>query len=129
MRFMTRASSASSVTAPMPVELGETAHRGQRGAQLVARIGDEAPHPLLGGARVLLRALLGVEGVFDLAEHGVQRRAEPADLGVVVCDGDAAAQVAGGDGFGGALDLDEAPQAAAHQEVADPGEQQPARSR
>ena len=34
----------------LPVQLGEAADRGQRCAQLVAGVGDEAAHPLLGSA-------------------------------------------------------------------------------
>ncbi len=56
--------------------------RAQRGAQLVRRVRDELAELLLG---------LGParEGLLDVAEHHVERRAEPPDLGAVVL-GDAA---------------------------------------
>ena len=56
-------------------ELGVAADRGQRGAQLVAGVGDELAHPGLAG--VPRRQRTG-----DAVEHPVQRGAELADLGV-----------------------------------------------
>ena len=58
-------------------ELVVAADRGERGAQLVAGVGDEAPQPGL--------ALLpGGEGGAHVAEHPVERRADLADLGARV---------------------------------------------
>ena len=59
----------------LPVELGEAADRGQRRAQLVAGVGDEPAHPVLGRAGRGLRGLPGAERRLDLAEHRVQRAA------------------------------------------------------
>ena len=51
-------------------QLGIPADRGERGAQLVARVGDELAYPFL--------ALLTlVEGVVDVVEHLVERGARP----------------------------------------------------
>ena len=55
-------------------QLGVPADRGQRGAQLMARVGDELAYPFL--ARVSDR-----EGVVDVAEHPVERGAHLPDLG------------------------------------------------
>ena len=66
------------------------AHGGKRRAQLVRRIGDEAAQP------VLRRGAL-VERLLDLAEHRVERPAEPADLGARVVVLDALGEVAAGD--------------------------------
>ena len=49
----------------LPVQLGEAADRGQRRAQLVAGVGDEAAHPVLGAAGLLLGGLLRAEGALD----------------------------------------------------------------
>ncbi len=46
-------------------------------AQLVARVGDESPHPLF-------VALAGVQRLAHVVEQRVERMADPADLGVVV---------------------------------------------
>ena len=58
-------------------ELVVPADRGERGAQLVAGVGDEAPQPGLA-------LLAGGEGGADVAEHPVERRADLADLGARV---------------------------------------------
>ena len=55
-------------------QLGEPAHGGERGPQLVRGVGDEPAQPIL--RRLALR-----ERLLDLAEHRVQRHAQPADLG------------------------------------------------
>ena len=68
----------------LAVELGEAADRGQRRPQLVAGVGDEAAHPVLGAAGLRLGGLLGPEGALDPGEHAVERRRQPADLGPVV---------------------------------------------
>ena len=93
--------------AALPVVLGEAPDHAQRGAQLVAGVGDEAAHPLLRLARGRLRLRLGAERRLDLAEHAVQRVAEPADLRTRVGVRHAPGQVAGGDGLGRVLDLDQ----------------------
>ena len=64
-------------------ELRVGAHRGERRAQLVRGVGDEAAQAPVGG--------------FDLAEHVVERDAEAADLGALVGDVHAAREVARGD--------------------------------
>jgi hypothetical protein len=53
------------------VELGVGAQRGERGAQLVAGVGEETAHLLLAG-------LAFVQVGLDPGQHAVQRRAEPA---------------------------------------------------
>ncbi|OJX97473.1 MAG: hypothetical protein BGO96_06115 [Micrococcales bacterium 73-15] len=58
-------------------ELGVAADRGERGAQLVARVGDERAHLELGGVPRGERAL-------DVPEHPVDRGADHADLGALV---------------------------------------------
>ena len=58
-------------------ELRVAADRRERGAELVRRIRDERPEPLLGPASLIERRL-------DLREHRVQREAEPSDLGPLV---------------------------------------------
>ena len=60
-----------------PVELGVAAHRDQRGAQLMARVADEAPHLLDGAGAVVERAV-------DPVQHRVERAVQPADLRVGV---------------------------------------------
>ena len=57
-------------------QLGVCAHGGERRAQLVRGVGDEAPQLPLG-------CLARLERRFDLAEHRVEREAEPADLGAL----------------------------------------------
>ena len=79
------------------IELGVAANRGQRSAQLVRGVGDELTH-------LFLRALLDVEGLLDLLEHDVDGIGELADLGALLALGDAAREVAVGDGVGCALD-------------------------
>ena len=71
-------------------ELGIRTDRGQRGPQLVRRVGHEAPE-------LLLRRLAFLEGCLDLREHRVQREPEAADLGLFVDALDALRKVARGD--------------------------------
>jgi hypothetical protein len=80
---------------------------GQRRAQLVRGIGDEAPHPLLGG-RV------------DV-DHRVERVAEPCGLGAGWPGRDASGRVTCRDGVGGLRHRGNRPQA----EAVDPPQQQP----
>ena len=94
-------------------QLGVAADRRERRAQLVRRVGDEPAQPRL--RRGALR-----ERDFDLAEHRVEREAEPADLGSFVGGLDAPGEVAGGDRAGGVAHLLERPQPEAH----DPPRQQ-----
>ena len=85
-----------------PVELGVSAHRDERGAQLVARVADEAAH--LPHGRVALR-----ERGIHPAEHRVDRGLEAADLGRRRLDvGHALAEVARRDRHRGRFDLAEA---------------------
>jgi hypothetical protein len=72
-------------------QLGVAADRGQRGAQLVRGIGDEA-------AQAVLAVLALAEGLLEAIEHRVERDAEPADLGARVGRLDAVREVAPGDG-------------------------------
>jgi hypothetical protein len=58
-------------------QLGISPDGGERGTQLVARVGDEMPYP--GLAR-----LPGGECVGDVTEHPVQRRAHLTHLGTRV---------------------------------------------
>ena len=60
-------------------ELGVAADRGERRAQLVAGVGDEAAH-------LLLALLASRQGGCHVTEHAVERGAEPADLGALVVD-------------------------------------------
>ena len=100
------------------VELGVGAQRGQRVAQLVAGVGEEAPGQFLAGLALADRRL-------DPGEHAVQRRAEAADLGPRILRADPLGEVAGGDLVGLAgHPLDRAQAAAQHQADA-PGHQQP----
>jgi hypothetical protein len=101
----------------LPVQLGEAADRGERGAQLVAGVGDEPPHPVLRATRLGLGRLLGAEGALDPGEHPVQRGGQSADLGAVVALGHPLGQVAVGDPASGALHLGERTEAVAHQDV------------
>ena len=72
------------------VELAVTADRDQGGAQFMARIGDKLAHAPLG-------ARLHLEGVFNLAEHDVERSRKRAHLGARGHGRDALAKVPGGD--------------------------------
>src|SRR5207302_5562808 len=54
---------------------------GDRVAQLVRGVCDEAPHPGLRAAERLLGRCPRLERALDLPEHRVERAAEPADLG------------------------------------------------
>ena len=89
----------------------------ERRAQLVARVGDEPAHLLLGPPRRLLRRLGRGERVLDLREHSVERHRQSTDLGAVVPLRHPPVQVAGGDGSGGLLHLDQRPQTAPDHEV------------
>ena len=73
-----------------PEQLGVAADRGERRAQLVRRVADEAPQPPF-------RRRARRERGLDLLHHLVERDAEPPDLGVLVGDVDAAREVAGRD--------------------------------
>jgi hypothetical protein len=68
----------------LPVQLGKAADRGQRGPQLMARVGDEPAHPVLGLLCAGLGRLALSEGGLDLSEHAVERRRQSAHLGVWV---------------------------------------------
>ena len=76
------------------VELGVAPDGGDRGAQLVGGVGGEALDPLLAGL------LLG-ERHLEAAEHGVEGRAQAAELGGVVGVLDPRREIAAGDGAGG----------------------------
>jgi hypothetical protein len=92
------------------VELGVGAKRGQRGAQLMAGLGEEALHQLLAG-------LAFGDGRRDAAEHPVQRRAEPAHLASGVGGPDPVGEVAGGDAVGPGRHHLDGPQAPAHDQA------------
>ena len=99
------------------VELGVGAQRGQRGAQLVAGVGEEPAHLLLAGLAL-------VQAGLDPGQHAVQRRAEPAHLAARVLRGHPVGQVAGRDPVGLAGHrLDRAQAAAQHDEDAQADEQ------
>ena len=100
----------------LPIELGVGAKRGQRGAQLMAGLGEEAPHQLLAG-------LAFGDGRLDAAEHPVQRRAEPADLASRIAGTDPVGEVAGGDAVSPGRHHFDGPQTPAHDQAdADPDE-------
>ena len=83
-----------SVTCPAFEQLGVCADGGQRGAQLVGDVGDEAAHPLLGVAQRLLgRVALG-ERAADSIEHRVHRRSQPPNLGRPVAAGHPVVEIA-----------------------------------
>ena len=103
----------------LPVQLRESADRGQRGAQLVAGVGDEPAHPFLGHAGVVGRGLRRRHRALDLGEHAVERQRQPADLGARITFGHTAIQLAGGDRRGRPLDLHQGTQAAVHHPVPD----------
>jgi hypothetical protein len=77
----------------LAVELGVALDGGQRGAELVGGVGDEAAHAGFGLG-------LGSHGLFDAVEHGVECGAEVADLAGGVRCGEAGGQLAIGDPFG-----------------------------
>ena len=79
------------------VQLRITVDRGERRAQFVACIGDEAFH-LLGGL------LLLVEAAFDAGEHDVQRRGERTDFSIFGRRRHTLAQITCRDLGGGFLD-------------------------
>jgi hypothetical protein len=86
----------------LPVQLGEAADRGQGGAQLVARVRDEAAQALVGGVAC-------GEGVLHARHHPVEGAGEPAQLGGGVSLGHPAVELSGGDGGGRLLHLDRGP--------------------
>ncbi len=96
------------------VELAVPANGGQRGAQLVAGVGDEAAHLALGGR-------LHREGVLDLGEHDVEGVRQTAHLRARTSRRDPPGQVTGGDGPRGHLDLAQGPQRPAHRHPAGEG--------
>ena len=108
----------------LAVQLGEPADGRQRRAQLVAGVGDEPAHPVLGRAGLLGRRLRRRDGPLDLREHSVERQRQSADLGARVTLRDAAVELARRDRRGGLLDLDERSQAAVHDGVAGDAEHQ-----
>ena len=71
-------------------QLGVAADRGQRRAQLVRGVGDEAPQAILAGLAL-------AEGPLEAVEHRVERDAQAADLGARVRRLDAVGEVAAGD--------------------------------
>jgi hypothetical protein len=96
----------------LAVKLGVAADRGQRGAQLVRRVGGELAHLLLGTQP---RA----ERLLNPVEHGVDGRPEPAHLGPVVGIRDPRGEIAPGrDLVGRAGHLVQRLQAAADQPAA-----------
>jgi len=103
--------------------LGEPAHRGQRRAQFVARVGDETLHPLLrspgAGLAVRSRQVRGL----DAGQHPVQRAGQPPDLGIPGRMVDAPGQVTAGDRGCRRLDSLERRQAGPHQRQADTSQQ------
>ena len=108
--------------AALPVVLGVAAHRGERGAQLVAGVRDELAHPLLGPPGRRLGPGPGLERRLDLGQHRVQRPAEPPHLGPRVQVGHPAGQVAGRDGPRGLLDVGQRAQAGPDDRDADDGQ-------
>ena len=90
-----------------PEQLGVPADRGQRRAQLVRGVREEAAQALLAGAA------LG-ERLLQAREHRVERQAEAADLRARLGVVDAARQVAGGDRAGRRADRVQRAQPDAH---------------
>ncbi|GAA3152607.1 hypothetical protein GCM10020001_090150 [Nonomuraea salmonea] len=90
----------------VPVQLGVPPDGGERGAQLVRGVGEEAAQALLG-------AFALVQGLAQAAEHDVQRPAQPARLGARVAVGDPPVQLARRDGGGRAFHAGERAQAEA----------------
>lgn len=103
----------------LPVQLGEAADRRQRRPQLMAGVGDEPAHPVLGLARLLRRGLRGRQRPLDLGEHAVERQRQPADLGARITLGHSSVQLARRDGGGRLLDLGQRLEAAVYHRVAD----------
>ena len=96
----------------LPVQLGVAADSRERRAQLVRGVGGELAH-------LLLRSQPGAERLLDPVEHRVDRRPEPADLGLVVGVGHPGGQVAArGDLVGGSGHLVERFQAAPDEPLA-----------
>ena len=88
-------------------ELGVGADGGERRAQLVRGVGDEAAELRLGG-------LERRHSLLDLLEHLVERQPEPADLGAILCALDALREVARRDRRRGLPDRIERAQPEAH---------------
>ena len=110
----------------LQAELGQPPDRGQRRPQLVAGVGHEPAHPVLGVPGVRLAGLPGPVGGLDPAEHGVERPGQPADLGALAGMSDPAGQVTAGDRLRGLLDPGERGQAGPDQDEPDAGEQRDA---
>ena len=99
-------------------QLGVRGDCGERCAQLVGHVGDEAAHPLppTPAARASV-ASRSSNALVDPAEHRVERRGEPTDLGASVAAGHLAIEVtAAGDRQGGLLDLAQRAQADTHEQ-------------
>jgi hypothetical protein len=88
----------------------------------VARVGDELAHPFLGPLSRRCGLFPGVERGLDLGQHGVERAAEPPDLGPGIAVGHPLGQVARGDRLRGELDVGQRAQAAADGRDADDGQ-------
>ena len=103
--------------------LGQPADRGQRGAQFVAGVRDEAAHAFLGpqGTRLAVRSRQ--VGGLDAGQHHIQRFGQPPDLGVSGRLVDAPGQVTGRDRRGRRLDPGQRRQAGPHQRQAEAGQQ------
>ena len=85
------------VAGPVFEQLGVGGCRGDRGAQLVRRVGHESAHTRLRGAQLLQRLLAFLARQLEPVEHRVQRSGEVADLGGLVAAGNAEIEVAVGD--------------------------------
>ncbi len=78
----------------------------------MAGVADELPHSLLVALGCCLRLRTGVEGGFDLAQHGVERTAEPPHFSARIPLRHAPAQIACGNRARGLLDVRQRPEAA-----------------
>jgi hypothetical protein len=103
----------------LQAEFGQSADRRQRGAQLVAGVSDELPHPVFGSQRPCLALRARLVRDLDPAEHGVQGISQPADFGVARGMVDAPRKVTAGDRRGRRLDPAERRQAGAHKRQPD----------
>ena len=97
VRFVVRCATAE--------EFGIGSHGGNRGAELVGRIGHKAAQAGVRSQETLLRSDSGSEGALDLGEHDVERPSQAADLGGRVFTGDAFGEVASGDRLGCDFDV------------------------
>ena len=100
--------------APWRYKLGEPADGGQRRAQLVAGVGDEAAHPLLGCAGLFGRRFRRRKRPLDLRQHTVQRQRQATHLGARITLRDTTIQLPRGDVGGRLFDFCKRPQAALH---------------